>query len=107
LILQIFVTSGSSFALKNLGEELQKEHFEKIQLVTNAEEEIENYFSKIFELGKQKRPVFEHILDMEIEKEKIRMDYARVAGEFLHWAKDMADRVNSDTHFGFILSEVR
>jgi len=75
-IKMIYVTSGNSFALKNLGEELESELFENIDEVHEREKEIDGVFTRLIEMGKQKRPLYDGVLDKEIEKERLRMEFA-------------------------------
>jgi len=56
-------------------------------------------------LSVDKRKVLDADLARELERERLRMEFARHAAEFTRWAKDTSDEVNV-TNFGFLLEEV-
>jgi len=103
---QFFVSSKSSFTMKEIGLELRNHRFELITEVDQREQEIDDLFGKLWEKSKARRPEFEKLLEREQVKEKLRLELARVATEFLLWIRDAIDRVDSDTHFEFTLEQV-
>ena len=48
----------------------------------------------------------EETLEHEIEKERLRLEYAHIASEFVRWKKETSEEVSSSTQFGFTLAEV-
>lgn len=52
-----------------------------------------------------KKKVLEADLARELEKERLRLEFAHLASEFTRWTKDQAEDV-AVSHFGFNLEEV-
>ena len=53
-----------------------------------------------------KRAVLEADLARELEKERLRLEWANLASEYVSWAQDTIENVLPHTHFGFTLEEV-
>eukprot|EP00004_Rigifila_ramosa_P010201 TRINITY_DN21_c0_g1_i2.p1 TRINITY_DN21_c0_g1~~TRINITY_DN21_c0_g1_i2.p1 ORF type:complete len:1238 (-),score=389.66 TRINITY_DN21_c0_g1_i2:44-3250(-) len=109
------LTSSTSLVLlKKLGADIisqkyQSEYssysYERPQDITNREAELEKQFVQLRDLSAAKKKVLEGDLARELEKERLRLEFAHLAAEFSRWTKEVAENV-ALTHFGFTLDEV-
>jgi len=82
--------------------------YEKPNEVKDRQAKVEDkWVSLIGTLESKKRSDLEKDLAREIEKERLAMEFARLAAEFDLWTSDQIQSVNgSHTQFGFTLEEV-
>jgi len=73
--------------------------------VQTREGEIDDKWSSLSSLSAQKKKVLEADLARETEKERLRMEFAHLAAEFVRWTKETSDNV-AVSQFGFTLEEV-
>lgn len=101
-------------ALKNLGAEiLVKKYethysswvFETPDELRARESEIDGHWDDLAHLHEAKKKVLEDDLARELEKERLRIEFAHLASDFVVWTKDTAENVAA-AHFGFSLPEV-
>jgi Ca2+-binding EF-hand superfamily protein len=101
-------------ALKTLGAEiLAKEYktdysswvYETPDDLKARESEIDSHWVELGQLYEAKKKVLEDDLAREIEKERLRIEFAHLASDFVVWTKDTATNLAA-THFGFSLPEV-
>jgi len=72
----------------------------------NAREgEIDAHWEELGKLYEAKKKVLEDDLARELEKERLRIEFAHLASDFVGWTKDIAEDLAA-THFGFSLPEV-
>jgi len=76
--------------------------FENPQEIRTRESDIDTKWQNLTQLSAQKKKVSDDDLARELEKERLRMEFARLATEFTRWTKDTADSLDT-AHFGFIL----
>jgi len=88
-----YSTSYSSWALETPEE------------VQTRESQIDQKWTLLSQLSQEKKKVLEADLAREQEKERLRLEFAHLAAEFLRWGKETSD-VLSAAHFGFNLEEV-
>jgi len=103
-------------ALKALGAEileaaytspLSSWKFEKPDEVKSRESTVESTLSgELVNLTNAKRTVLEEDLKRELEKERLRLDFAQQAGALHRWTKSTAEDLQGETHFGNDLDEV-
>lgn len=101
-------------ACKRLGEEIRAQRyesphssyvFENPQEVLQREQKIDRMWTELGGLSKAKRDTLNGDLARELEKERLRMEFARVATEFTRWSRDSCQSL-AVAHFGFTLEEV-
>jgi hypothetical protein len=80
--------------------------FETPEELTVREESIDSKWHSLTSHSASKKEYLEAELARELEKERLRLEYAHLASEFVRWKKDTSDQVVSSTHFGFTLAEV-
>jgi len=86
-------------------EYLRSESFEHTNDVKGRTDHINQLFNELEQLYKNKKPILEQDLAREIEKERLRLKFAKEATEFKQWESDIISTI-SLTHFGFTLKEV-
>jgi len=107
-------SSGKVAQLKNLGSEiLAKKYktsysewvFETPQDIKKRESTVDEKFQTLSVMSSNKKKILEDDLAREIEKERLRLEYAHLASEFTRWIKDIAENL-AVTQFGFVIEEV-
>lgn len=94
-------------SLKELGATLTRENFENAQEVSGREKEIDKSFEEIEHLAEKKKNDLQRDLAREEEKERLRIQFARLAADFVNWTRDTAEVVGRDQDFGFTFEEVQ
>ena len=79
--------------------------YEKPNDVKQRDSFVESKWKELSSLSAAKKKVLDDDLARELEKERLRMEFARLATEFTRYTKDTADDVTV-AHFGFTLEEV-
>jgi len=79
--------------------------FETPQEIKDREASIEAKWVTLTELSAKKKAVLEADLAREQEKERLRLEYAHQASEFVRWTKETSEDV-AVSQFGFTLEEV-
>jgi len=79
--------------------------FEKPNDVKSRDSTVESKWKELSSLSAAKKKVLDEDLARELEKERLRMEFARLATEFIRYTTDAADEVTV-AHFGFTLEEV-
>jgi len=79
--------------------------FENPQEIHDREADLDAKFSQLAQLSVEKRKVLDADLAREVEKERLRMEFARLATEFTRWTKESAEDLKVSS-FGFTLEEV-
>lgn len=74
--------------------------------VQDPEASVDAKFVQLSEASVAKRAVLEADLARELEKERLRLEWANLASEYISWAQDTVENVLPHTHFGFTLEEV-
>jgi len=73
--------------------------------VNQREADIQDKFDNTLSgLSAAKKKVLQDDLARELEKERLRLEFAHLASEFLRWSKDTVENVES-TRFGFTLEK--
>eukprot|EP01102_Stenamoeba_stenopodia_P022908 TRINITY_DN971_c0_g1_i1.p1 TRINITY_DN971_c0_g1~~TRINITY_DN971_c0_g1_i1.p1 ORF type:complete len:974 (+),score=372.77 TRINITY_DN971_c0_g1_i1:168-3089(+) len=99
--------------LKALGKETLAMHY-KTQYsewrlddyLTPLEQEVDAKWVHLSELSAQKKAVLTDDLNRELEKERLRLEWAHRATDYVSWVKDVLDNVIGFAQFGFTLEEV-
>jgi len=87
--------------------ELSKWKYEKPEEIKTRESSIESCLAgDMVTLANTKRSILEDDLKREIEKERLRLEFAQQAGSLHRWAKSASEDVDADKHFGNDLAEV-
>jgi len=101
-------------ALKKLGAETLAQKyesqysryvFENPGEITAREKAIDQQWQLLDQKRNHKKKILEEDLARELEKERLRMEFARLASNFSRYTKDTAEEV-AVSHFGFSLEEV-
>jgi len=90
---QKYETTYSSYVFENPAE------------IKDRESDVDKKWQQLATLATEKRKVLDADLARELEKERLRLEDARLAAEYTRWAKDAAEEVTV-SHFGFTLEEV-
>jgi Ca2+-binding EF-hand superfamily protein len=108
--------SNSVPALRALGTEIveaeyKSDHstwkYEKPDEIKSRESSVDSTLSgELVTLGSAKRVALENDLKREIEKERLRLEFAQQAGALHRWAKSVAEDVDADKTFGDDLAAV-
>ncbi len=80
--------------------------FETPEELEARESSIDTKWDSLTALSQSKKAALEESLRQELEKERLRLEFAHIASEFERWKKDTVDNVLSDTQFGFTLADV-
>lgn len=108
--------SASVAELKALGEHILAQEYktnfsawklEDPSIISNPEVDIDAKFINLSGLSSQKRDVLNADLERELEKERLRLEWANLANDYASWTKDVVENVVSYAHFGFTLEEVQ
>jgi actinin alpha len=91
--------------LANLKKELLANTYERSTEVSARTQEVEDNFASLLDLSKARRPELEADLAREIEKERLRLEWAKLASAFNRWTHNKIDNL-AGVHFGFTLEEV-
>lgn len=91
--------------LSALGQELVSNTYERSAEVSARTQEVEAHFGSLLELSSARRPELEADLAREIEKERLRLEWAKLASAFNRWTHNKTDTL-AGVHFGFTLQEV-
>jgi hypothetical protein len=107
-------TNGAVTQLKHLGSEILAKHyktsysewvFEHPEEIKTRESTVDAKFSNLSTLSEAKLKVLQADLAREIEKERLRLEYAHLASDFTRWVKDTSENL-AVSHFGFLIEEV-
>jgi len=107
-------SSAKVVQLKQLGEEILAQKykttysewvFETPQDIKSRGTKVDEKFESLSKLSSEKKKVLESDLAREIEKERLRLEYAHLASEFTRWIKDTIEYL-AVTQFGFVIEEV-
>jgi hypothetical protein len=79
--------------------------FEHPNEIKARESAIDSKWEELSKLSAAKRIVLDADLVRELEKERLRMEFARLATEFTRYTTDTSEEVRV-SHFGFSLEEV-
>lgn len=74
--------------------------------VQDPEQSIDAKFDELSQASAAKRAVLDAGLARELEKERLRLEWANLASEYISWAQDTIENALTHTHFGFTLEEV-
>ncbi len=96
---------GAEIAAKKYETSYSSWVFEHPDEIKARESEIDAHWVELDELAAAKKSVLEADLARELEKERLRIEYAHLAGDFVQWSRDTAEDVAA-SHFGFTLHEV-
>ncbi|KAJ5074396.1 alpha-actinin-2 [Anaeramoeba ignava] len=91
--------------LKRITDVLVKEKYEHSQKILTDQKQIDDYFVLLDRLAKEKRPVLEGDLSREIEKERLRLEFANAVQDFLRYVQFQGENALV-MEFGYTLSEV-
>jgi len=104
IVVAKYSTKYSSYVFENPAEVHEREGAidnkwkELTQFSTLKKQILDRYdLNGLFDVGSD--------LAREIEKERLRLEFAHLAGEFNRWARDTTEAA-AITHFGFTLEEV-
>eukprot|EP00005_Dracoamoeba_jomungandri_P003674 CAMPEP_0174252636 /NCGR_PEP_ID=MMETSP0439-20130205/2017_1 /TAXON_ID=0 /ORGANISM="Stereomyxa ramosa, Strain Chinc5" /LENGTH=960 /DNA_ID=CAMNT_0015333199 /DNA_START=29 /DNA_END=2908 /DNA_ORIENTATION=- len=78
--------------------------WEQPELITGHESDVANKWAELAELSGEKRRVLDGDLEREEEKERLRIEFAQLAADYVRWSSDNENNLVS--HFGFTLAEV-
>eukprot|EP01119_Soliformovum_irregulare_P010300 TRINITY_DN2527_c0_g1_i1.p1 TRINITY_DN2527_c0_g1~~TRINITY_DN2527_c0_g1_i1.p1 ORF type:complete len:1111 (+),score=542.58 TRINITY_DN2527_c0_g1_i1:57-3389(+) len=104
----------SVFNLKDLGKEILARKystnyssyaFENPQEILSRENSVDSAWGNLASQSSQKRQILAADLAQEIEKERLRLEFAHQASEYIRWTSDVTSDVKV-SHFGFNLEEV-
>lgn len=107
--------STSVAELKSLGEHILAQEYktqysewrlEDPSTITNPEADVDAKFDSLASLSSSKRQVLDADLERELEKERLRLEWANLVNEYATWTKDVVENVVTFAHFGFTLEEV-
>lgn len=108
-------TNNTSVAgLKTLGVEIKAKKyetqysswvFENPAEIDDREASVAKKWESLSNLSAAKKAVLDADLARELEKERLRLEFAHLASEFTRWTKDQSEDV-AVSHFGFNLEEV-
>lgn len=107
--------STSVVDLKALGAKVlsQKWHtqhsdweWDNAAFIHDPEAQIDAEFQKLSGSSAAKRAVLDADLARELEKERLRLEWANLASEYTAWAEDVVNNNLAFAHFGFTLEEV-
>lgn len=108
------VTASSVSKFKQLGKDiLAKKYetayssyvFEHPEEVKSREASTDARWKSLHDLGVAKKKNLDAALAREIEKERLRLEFAHMASDFLRFSKETVENVTT-AHFGFTLEEV-
>lgn len=99
------VMEGSVPVLQKVSAELESEKFEHIAAVKDREEAAQAGFKTLQELSQAKSVVLDEALKKEIEKERLRLEFATQAAEFGRFVESQNELLEG-AFFGFNLQEV-
>lgn len=74
-----------------LAQELISNTYERSTEVSSRTKELETKFASLFEQSSVRRPELEADLAREIEKERLRLEWAKLAGAFTRWTQNKID----------------
>jgi len=74
--------------------------------LTPLEQEVDVKWAQLSELSAAKKAVLTEDLNRELEKERLRLEWAHRATDYVSWVKDVLDNVVGFAQFGFTLEEV-
>jgi len=74
--------------------------------INDPEAEVDAKFGELSQASQAKRAVLDAALALELEKERLRLEWANLASEYVSWASDVVENNLAHTHFGFTLEEV-
>jgi hypothetical protein len=77
--------------LSALGQELLSNTYERAAEVSARTQEVEAHFGSLLELSSARRPELEADLAREIEKERLRLEWAKLASAFNRWTHNKTD----------------
>jgi Ca2+-binding EF-hand superfamily protein len=97
--------SGAEIKAENYSSAYSSWKFENPQEIDQREKSVDEKFVLLEELEKTKRKILEQDLATEIEKERLRLEFAHLANEFQRWTKEEVENL-AVHHFGFTLEEV-
>lgn len=101
--------------LKALGAKVLSQHWKtqystwnwpSEDFIKQPEAEVDSKFASLSEASTAKRAVLDADLARELEKERLRLEWANLASEYVAWAADVVNNNLSFAHFGFTLEEV-
>jgi len=79
--------------LANLKKELLANTYERSTEVSARTQEVEDNFASLLDLSKARRPELEADLAREIEKERLRLEWAKLASAFNRWTHNKIDNL--------------
>lgn len=104
------VVQLKTLGAKVLSQSWQTQHSEwkwdSPDFVHDPEAAVDAKFVQLSEGSAAKRAVLDADLARELEKERLRLEWANLASEYISWAQDTVENVLPHTHFGFTLDEV-
>jgi hypothetical protein len=74
--------------------------------INDPEADVDAKFGELTSASAAKRAILDAALALELEKERLRLEWANLASEYVAWAGDIVDNNLAHTHFGFTLEEV-
>jgi len=101
--------------LKSLGADILSQHYqtqysewslEDPTTITDPHDQIDQKWVYLSELSASKKAVLTEDLHRELEKERLRLEWAHLATDYVTWVKDLLENVLAFTQFGFTLEEV-
>ena len=101
--------------LKKLGANVLAQHWKTQHSVWNwpnadfihkPEADVDAKFGELTAASHKKRATLDADLARELEKERLRLEWANLSSEYVAWAADVVTNNLAHTHFGFTLDEV-
>jgi methionyl-tRNA formyltransferase len=77
--------------LSTLGQELLSNSYERSAEASERTQEIESHFASLLALSAARRPDLEADLAREIEKERLRLEWAKLASAFNRWTRNKTE----------------
>jgi hypothetical protein len=80
--------------------------WENSAFIADPEAEVDAKLGELSGASAAKRAVLDADLARELEKERLRLEWANLASEYVAWADDVVNNNLAFAHFGFTLEEV-